>query len=215
MLIVFFTLFVGSALAQEWTEIYTRDAVTVSKQSLPDSRLVAFKGDTLYSEPLDKVLYVLLDHDHRVEWVDRLYINTMLEEVSPHEYVLYQGYELPFIFSNRDYVYRGVVTQDASTGVVTLDLDSIEHPDAPETIGVRAELLRSRYVLTPLGPNDTQLEVEIVTDPKGAMPIWLVNLIQRSWPLNTLNGVRNQLAKPYTGHYPLPAAAPPEPVAAK
>ena len=40
------------------------------------------------------------------------------------------------VFADHDYVYHGVATRDAETGVVTLNMNSIEHPDAPETVGV-------------------------------------------------------------------------------
>lgn len=34
---------------------------------------------------------------------------------------------------------------------------------------------------------------EIDVDPKGHLPIWLVNLINRYWAANTLNSLRNYL----------------------
>ncbi len=187
-----------------WETLYTEDGVTVSKREIADSPLVAFKGEAVMDAPLTNVLNVLMDHGRRVEWVDRLYISTVLEETSQHEYVLYQAYELPVIFSNRDYVYRGLAVQDASSGVVSLDLHSVEHADAPPTIGVRAHLVDSRYVLTPISDEQCRIAVEIHTDPKGWMPAWLVNMIQESWPLKTLNGVRSELARPEAGPYPLP-----------
>lgn len=194
----------SSASAQDWQEIYVDDGVTVSKAEMEGTRLVAFKGQTTFDHDAAEVLYVLMDNDHRLEWVGRLYDNQVLEQATPYEYVLYQAFELPFPFKNRDYVYRGQVTQDPSTGVITLAMGSIEYPDAPETVGVRADLVNSRYRITPLGAGRAQVEVEILTDPAGAMPIWLVNLIQRSWPYDTLTGIGRQLEQPYTGTYPLP-----------
>lgn len=192
------------AAAADWQEIYTEDEVVVSKMDVEGSRFVAFKGDTVYDAPLSKVLYVLLDNEHRTEWVGRLYTNHIVEQTTPFDYVLYQAFELPAIFANRDYVYHGVATRDADSGVVKLKMSSVEHPDAPETVGVRATLVNSQYVLTPVSDDKTRVEVEIMTDPQGRMPAWLVNMIQRSWPLDTLNGVRRQLDKPYTLAHALP-----------
>jgi hypothetical protein len=36
------------------------------------------------------------------------------------------------------------------------------------------------------GTNKTTLEVEVHTDPKGMLPSWLVNIIQKKWPSKTL-----------------------------
>jgi len=94
-------------------------------------RLFAFKGVTTYNAPLEKVLYVLMDNEHRPEWVDRLYLARELDRVDAHDYVLYQAFELPAIMSDRDYVYRGRATIEPDTGVAhELDPGGLarEHP---------------------------------------------------------------------------------------
>jgi hypothetical protein len=192
-----------SASAAEWQEMYTEEEVTVSMMELEGTKLFAFKGDTIMDAPASKVMYVLLDNDHRIDWVDRLYINEVLSTNGPHEYVLYQAFDLPALFASRDYVYRGVAVRE-SENVITLDLKSVEHADAPETVGIRADLVNTLYRLTILEDGRTRVEVEVQTDPKGWMPVWLVNLVQKTWPLETLNGLRGQLDKPFTGDYPLP-----------
>jgi hypothetical protein len=200
-----FVATVAQASDVPWEEIYTEAEVKVSRAEVEGSKLFAFKGDTVMDASRGQVLHVLLDNEHRVEWVDRLYTNSIVERSTTYDYVLYQAFDLPAMFASRDYVYHGVVTEDPTSGVVTLSMQSVEHPDAPETVGVRAELLNSRYVLTPLdGGSKTRVEVEIITDPKGMMPTWLVNLIQKSWPVDTLNALRGELSKPYAGNHPLP-----------
>jgi len=194
----------AEGFAQEWEPVYEKDGVAVSKKEVADTNLVSFKGDTVYKQPVGMVLGVLLDNDHRIEWVDRLVNNYILESKTEFDYVLYQAFELPAIFSDRDYVYHGVATRDEATGTVTLLMQSIEHPKAPETVGVRAELINSRYILTPLENGDTRVEVEILTDPKGMMPAWFVNLITKSWPVETLNGIRGQFEKDHVKPHALP-----------
>jgi hypothetical protein len=94
-------------------------------------------------------------------------------------------------------------------GAVRLHLASVDHPDAPETVGIRGRLVASCYVLTPLGPDRTRVEVEIQTDPCGMVPDWLVNIVQKEWPRKTLRGISQQVRQDYCGRYPLPAAAAP------
>lgn len=197
-------LFAAPTLAADWEKINEEDGVEVFSREIPGSDLVAFKGTTVMNEPLQKVLFVLLTNEHREEWVNRLYISTVLERRSPFDYVVYQAFELPVIMSNRDYVYRGRATRSSHNDSVILSISSIERADAPETIGVRANLINSRYVLTPIDNNTTRVEVEIHTDPKGWLPTWLINMIQKSWPLKTLTGLREQTKKPYVGLSPLP-----------
>jgi len=205
--VLYWLVAAGDALAgkYEWQEIYTSKEVTVSKAEIEGSKFVAFKGRAIFDAPIEKVLAVILDNDHRVEWVSRLEVNRVLEQTTPFDYVVYQAFGLPPLFSDRDYVYRGVAKRDAR-GVVYIDMGSVEHPAAPETVGVRADLVDSRYVLVDLGDDRTQIDVEIVTDPRGSMPAWIVNLIQRTWPRDTLVGIREQLGRDWVKPHPLPPA---------
>ncbi|MFT4627984.1 MAG: hypothetical protein ACI8PZ_006678 [Myxococcota bacterium] len=195
------------AHASAWTEIYTKDDVAVSKMELEGTKFFAFKGETVYDAPATKVMHVLLDNDHRTDWVDMLYEATELEKNGPFDYILYQAFDLPLTFADRDYVYRGEAIRISDT-VVELHIASVEHDSKPaeETVGVRAELVNTLYRLTDEADGKTRVEVEVQTDPKGWMPIWLVNLVQKDWPRETLVGLRNELSKPYTDHYPLPDA---------
>lgn len=192
-----------SGTAWGWEQIDEGDGIRVYKKDIPNSDLVAFRGDSLIDAPIEKVLWVLGDNTYRTEWVDRLKHSRILEQKGPYDYVVYQHFGLPFPASDRDYVYRGKAVK-TGPGKVVLHLESVEHPKAPETVGVRAQLVKSRYELIAKGKNQTIVIVEIQTDPKGWIPSWVVNLIQKSWPRKTLTALRKQVKKPYVKSIPLP-----------
>lgn len=196
-------LFAGPARAAAWEKIDEEGGIKVFRKEVPGSPLVAFRGEGMISAPLEKLLWVLADNAHRTEWVDRLKKSVVLQTNGSYEYIVYQHFGLPFPISDRDYVYRGRASRDKN-GVVTLDIASVTHAKAPATVGVRANLIGSRYVLTPKGADKTYVVVEIHTDPKGAIPTWLVNLIQKSWPMKTLQGLRAQVAKSFVKRLELP-----------
>ncbi len=199
-------LAVAPALAAGgWEKIDEEDGIKVYKKDVAGSSVVAFRGEATVDAPLEKVLWVLADNDHRTEWVDRLVESIVLEKKGPFDYVVYQHFSAPFPVSDRDYVYRGRATRDAR-GIVTLDLHSVEHPKAPPTVGVRADLIHSRYLLTPKG-DKTFVVVEIHMDPRGAIPTFVVNLVQKSWPKKTLRGLMAQVKKPFVGRVELPPAS--------
>jgi hypothetical protein len=193
----------GPARAGAWEKIDEEEGIKVFRKEVAGSPLVAFRGEAMISAPLEKLLWVLADNAHRTDWVDRLKKSVVLATTGSYEYVVYQHFSLPFPISDRDYVYRGRATRDQH-GVVTLAIASVTHPKAPATIGVRANLIGSRYVLTPKGPDKTYVVVEVHTDPKGAIPTWLVNLIQKSWPMKTLKGLRAQVTKSFVKRLELP-----------
>ena len=115
--------------------------------------------------PIKKVIWVLADREHRREWVDRLDINEELEIISPTERIIYQSFKMPFIISNRDMVYRSTLKKNEKDGSYKLHMESVDHEKAPESIGVRAQLINSNYKLRPISENKTEVIVEILSDP--------------------------------------------------
>jgi len=196
-----------NSFANNWKKISEKNGITVSKAKVPGSKLVGFRGKTSIYASAEKIMHVLVDNNHRKDWVDRLKTSNVLEKVGPYEYVIYQEFKLPWPMANRDFVYRGKATR-LPDGRVVLEMKSEEHPKAPKTVGVRAEIINSRYTITPIGKFKSKLEVEIFSNPKGKIPLWLVNLIQKSWPNKTLLAIKSQVEKTYVKDHPLPPMIP-------
>lgn len=189
------------ATKPNWEQIKVKDGITVYKAKMPGTKIVAFKGKVVMDAPIKKIIWVLADREHRRDWVDRLDINEELEIISPTERIIYQSFKMPFIISNRDMVYKSTLSKDKNSGVYKLHMESVKHEKSPKTIGVRAELINSNYIMTPITNNKTEVVVEILSDPKGLLPTWLVNLVQKSWPLKTLRALRNQVKKDFVKEY--------------
>lgn len=190
--------FLGTEIAEakDWEQIDDRDGILVYRKHVPGSPLYAFRGKGVIEAPAEKVGWVLADNAHRVEWVDRLVKSVVLEEPGPYEQVIYQHYKCPPGVSDRDFVYRAKAFSKQD-GSVVLEIASEIHAGAPPTVGVRGELQMCSYVLSPAGPNKTHVDVIIMTDPKGALPDFLINLVQKSWPRNSLLAMRTHVRKDF------------------
>lgn len=192
------------ATEPEWVLIDQNDGVAVYRKEVEGSPVVAFKGEAELEATPEQVLWVLATNERRTEWVDLCAESRVLESRARYDQVIYQRFKLPWYLSDRDYVYRARAVSRPD-GRVELLLASCESDQAPATCGVRARLIASRYVLTPLeGGKRTRIAVEIHTDPMGMVPKWLVNLVQEEWPKKTLAGIRTQLQKPDVGRVELP-----------
>ena len=68
---------------------------------------------------------------------------------------------------------------------------------APKTEHVRGELIYGSYVLTSVDDGRrTRVVAEVLCDPKGAVARWMVNLVQKSWPFETIANLRRQVENP-------------------
>lgn len=206
LLIFLTTLLFSPGVAMGWESLGDRDGVQTYRQSVSDSDLYSFRGVTTVAAPIGKVFDVIVDRERRLEWVDRLIENRELSMAHEYDQVIYQIFDLPWPLNDRDYVYRAKAYQPAP-GEVVVQMKSLDSPLAPPTAGVRAVLDYSTYRLRKISDQATEVEVEIHTDPKGHLPAFIVNLIQKSWPRKTLEGIKAQVQKPFIKDRPLPPMA--------
>jgi len=90
---------------------------------------------------------------------------------------------------------------DARTHEVRIDFWSITHPKEPPVPGVvRIPSLRGHWTLSPLnGGHATQAEYQVHADPGGSLPGWIVNMVSKEIPFQTIASLREQVKR---RHYP-------------
>lgn len=173
-----------------WEYIGTDRNVTLYKKTVEGSDLVAFRGVTYADLHIGKLYGVLREPKERPNWVDR-YANDETYIRTAERQVYWIHFGLPWPVSDRDYVLESVAKLDPERGRVTVNIESTEHEKKPpDDCCVRAIVKRTYYEFTAIpGEEKTKLIVEVHTDPKGSLPTWLVNLIQKTWPSKTLDGL--------------------------
>jgi len=180
-----------------WELMGNNDGVLVHKKEVAGSDLVAFRGERVIDAPIEKVASVLIDTPRKLEWVAKIAEAKDIRPIGPYERIEYNatlsGF---FLVRDRDFVFHAKAELNREKGQMIFGIKSVEDPAMPETDRVRGHLDRSQYVLTRVGDGSkTHVVVEIHADPKGSVPKWLVNLFQKAWPTNTLNGIAKQVAK--------------------
>ena len=72
-------------------------------------------------------------------------------------------------------------------------MKSVTHPNAPSSIGVRINILFTRYKIDKIDDNTVLVTFETLSDPGGALPRFVVNWASASYPITLLDGLRSQL----------------------
>ena len=170
--------------------------IIVEKKNSPEDEVNTYRGTTTMPISIERIAYVLDDTESKTEWVSRLKEETRLEE-NPSSYrsIAYQHYNLSWPVSDRDYVIESkwTVMKDMKLPTAILSIKSIIHDDVPEIEGrVRGQLYRLVYKLEKLESNQTRVTVEIMVNPKGLLPNFMINLIQKDWPITTLRQLNVQ-----------------------
>lgn len=182
-----------------WEKINEEEGIAVFRKSFPDSDVKGVGGECMIEASIGRILWVLMDNEHKGDWVDKFKSTKTLETPNDTSNIQYAAFSMPFPVTNRDFVYRYDFSVDTGMNAVIVDVKSVEHEKAPaaDSIGVRGEILHGRYILIPKGPNQTFVKAEYLADPKGILPTWVVNIVQKHWPYKTLKGLRNQTKKSF------------------
>ena len=173
--------------------------IIVEKKNSPEDEVNTYRGTTTMPMSIERIAYVLDDTESKTEWVSRLKQENRLEG-NPFSYrsIAYQHYNLSWPVSDRDYVIESKwsVMKDKKLPTVILSIKSIVRDSVPEIEGrVRGQLYRLVYKLEKLESNQTRVTVEIMVNPKGLLPNFMINLIQKDWPITTLRQLNAQALK--------------------
>ena len=173
--------------------------IIVEKKNSPEDEVNTYRGTTTMPMSIERIAYVLDDTESKTEWVSRLKQENRLEG-NPFSYrsIAYQHYNLSWPVSDRDYVIESKwsVMKDKKLPTVILSIKSIVRNSVPEIEGrVRGQLYRLVYKLEKLESNQTRVSVEIMVNPKGLLPNFMINLIQKEWPITTLRQLNAQALK--------------------
>ena len=173
--------------------------IIVEKKNSPEDEINTYRGTTTMPMSIERIAYVLDDTESKTEWVSRLKQENRLEG-NPFSYrsIAYQHYNLSWPVSDRDYVIESkwTVMKDMKLPTAILSIKSIIRDDVPEIEGrVRGQLDRLVYKLEKLKSNQTRVTVEIMVNPKGLLPNFMINLIQKEWPITTLRQLNAQALK--------------------
>jgi len=201
---VWVLLLLGAATAQAgtvgpdgWEQIADKEGVKVYRKSVAGSPLKSMKGVGVVDAPVATVALVLLDDARASEWVADLAESRVVRMVTPHDYIEYNHVSMPWPVHDREFVTHVALTSDLPTRSATIRSEpATEQGVAPRPKIIRGTLA-SFYLLKAVdGGKRCELSIELHSDPKGAIPAWVVNLFQKDWALETMRGIRKQVKKP-------------------
>jgi hypothetical protein len=200
----------GSALADapsaapKWEMFDEEDGVRCFRRDVAGTDIVALRGEGFVAAPITRVGSVLIDRKRAHEWIDRLVKTKMLRELSETESINWNHIKTPTPLQDRDFVFKTVLSTDPAKKKLLISYHSVTDPLAPETDHyVRGHFKSGKFELTVAERTNkdgtktkgTLVVAEVVVDPRGSVPTFLINMVQKSWPHKTVTSLRRQVAK--------------------
>jgi len=192
------------AQAAKWEMFNEEDGIKCYRRDVAGSDVVALRGEGFVAAPITRVASVLVDRKRATEWIDRLARTKVLRELSETESINWNHIKTPTPLKDRDFVFKTVLTTDPAKKKVLFSYYSVIDKAAPETDHyVRGHFKHGKFELTMAERKNkdgsvtkgTIVVAEVVVDPRGSVPTFIVNMVQKSWPHKTLTALRKQVAK--------------------
>ena len=175
---------------KEWKKVDEKNGVTVYVNETGHSQIIKVKTEVVVNTSINLVQTILNDVEHRSNWIPFLTESRVLQTLSPTEQLEHSIFYGPWPASNRDFVYRISLHKNDGNKVI-YSMISEASALMPEQNGmVRAQLIESYYTLTSVGKKKTKVELSFHADPKGWIPTWIVNIIQRALPYMILRNLK-------------------------
>ncbi|NDF13712.1 hypothetical protein EB061_00080 [bacterium] len=197
LLLTGFPLETTLASASNWEKIEEKDGITTYRKELPESPVVAFWGEAEIPAGIPRIIGILEAVQREKEWMAGVGESYNIERRTESDRFEYNRTETPWPLQDRDFVIHTRTSFERSPApTVRIQMNSEPDPKKPPVDGVvRGELIDSSFTLRQIAPDRTWFSCEIQADPKGIIPKWVVNLFQKSWPYDTISGLRQQLLK--------------------
>lgn len=189
----------------KWELFDEEDGIKMYRHDVPGSSIVALRGEGFVAAPITRVASVLADRSRSTEWIDRLKRTKLLRQISETEAIEWDHITTPPPLKDRDFVFKTVITTDPAKKKVFFSYYSVTDPAAPESDDyVRGTFKSGRFELTVAERTNadgsktrgTIVNAQVEVDPRGSVPKFIVNMVQKSWPHKTLMALRKQVAKP-------------------
>lgn len=180
----------------QWQEIRNENGIQVYSLAVQNTAIVKARALAIINAPLENIQQLVDKLPQRSQWVPYLSYSKIIEKISATEQIEYSLFSAPWPASNRDFVYRLQQSQQLIDDRLQLSyrMQSVNHAAMPSQPGlIRGEIFYSVYRLTAINAEQTQLELIYHADPRGWLPNWIVNIIQRGFPFRMMQNLKRQL----------------------
>lgn len=178
-----------------WEKVYTKDGVVVYSQKSKHSSIVGFRAEATLIAPLENILATLRDVEGTINWAPNITEKSTIKEFSDLKAITYTNNDLPWPAADRDMVQMNELRLDVENKYLIVDTYSVDdniYPMVKDT--VRANVTFGTLHFKRAGAHSTVL-MTLLVDPKGSLPIWLVNMLQKRLPYQFLMALEKEAVK--------------------
>jgi len=174
----------------KWVLAKDTQGVKVYTRKVDGIDLKAFKGVTTMKTSLTSLVALVKDTNAAPDWLGNCSKSEVLNEMSTTEIYTYALSKAPWPVKDRDSITHNLIFQDKATLAVTIkQTGKPKYIKEKENI-TRVKRLEGFWQFTPKTDGYVEIVYQNLSDPGGAIPVWLINSSIVSQPFETLLKMR-------------------------
>jgi len=181
--------------ATDWELKKNESDILIYTRHTENSAFKELKSVITIKTSLSSIMALLTDWESYTQWVYKCGASSTLKKINDSTCIHYQTVVAPWPASDRDFVVNVKQTQDPKTKIITIV--STGNPTyIPNKDGfVRITLFNAKWTLIPLKDGLVEIDYQLLVDPGGSLPAWLVNLAVVDGPFETMVGFKKMIVK--------------------
>ncbi len=189
--LLFFNSFASAV--EKWTLKKESEGIKIYTATIPKSNVKALRVELTTSGTPAQLADILMNIEKQKEWVYGTETSVVLKKISNTELIYYTEKDLPWPVINRDAVMHLKIAHNTTTHVMNISVSSVKNFLPVKEDIVRVPSSTVNWVVTPLSSNTIKIEYEVVLDPGGSVPAWVVNMCTTKGPFETFKKLKKML----------------------
>ncbi len=176
-----------SANEDQWNQVRDRNNIQIYNRSIEGINFKEFMGEAKIEAPLEDIMRIFDDVELGTYWIENVDQMKKIEEVDENISYTYTYSKAPWPVKDRD----AVVYNEKITDGNTVTIIQQARPDKLGGVegAVRVPFIESSWVFTQ-EEDRVHVRYQVLTDPGGRLPAWLINKVSVSQPYETLLGLK-------------------------
>ncbi|UPR36221.1 START domain-containing protein [Vibrio cyclitrophicus] len=180
--------------ANEWKLVRDKKGIEVYNRKIEGNDFKEFRAEADIKANLTSIIALFTDTSVGTQWVENIDEMEEIEHFSEVHTVTKTYTKAPWPVSDREAIVENYIEQDPNTLTVMITQHGRPNYQSNDDKRIiRVAHLESRWILTPLDNNTTHISYQVLSDPGGSIPSWLINMVAVSQPYKTLLGLSEML----------------------
>lgn len=176
----------------DWQKFHEEEGITLYRSQENESGLIPFRASGVFEGNIEDYLKVLLHHSEKSKWAPKLKRVALHKQISPNSFIFSEYYKTPWPATDREFLLRGEVVF-AGNKHIRLIANNAKDLSFSDKDHIRCDVKLLNLDLKAVSSNKTSITFEFYGDMMGWMPVWLINIIQKKWPMRFLKGLSSQV----------------------